>query len=160
QRELVEKVGGFRPGYEGSQDHDLILRCVDGAEPHQITHIPRVLYHWRASAASTALSAANKTYAMDSGLRAVRDAVQKRDPAALVTAGPLPFSYRLRNATPSPAPRVDLIIPTRDNLHHLRACVSSILERTEYTPLSLLIVDNGSEQPEVLRYLSELSTNE
>lgn len=86
--ELVRAVGGFREGYEGSQDHDLALRCVEQLAPHQVVHIPRVLYHWRVHAASTASGNEAKPYAMDAGLRAVRDHVMRLGLRATVQPHP------------------------------------------------------------------------
>lgn len=71
--QLVREVGGFRVGYEGSQDHDLVLRCIERLRPDQVVHIPRVLYHWRVHQNSTASGQDAKPYALDAGLRAVQD---------------------------------------------------------------------------------------
>lgn len=157
QRELVTTAGGFRPGYEGSQDHDLALRCTSSLTAHQIHHIPRILYHWRAAPGSTARTSANKSYAAEAGRRAVREAVAKRDPHATVEPGPVPFSYRVRYSLPSPPPCVELIVPSRDNVLLLRACVSSLLEQTRYPGMSITIVDNGSVKQDTLAYLREIS---
>src|SRR5690606_22297149 len=69
--DLVRAVGGFRKGFEGSQDHDLILRCSERLRPEQVRHVPKVLYHWRAIPGSTALSREAKDYASSAGARAV-----------------------------------------------------------------------------------------
>ena len=92
RRDLLERAGGFRAGLEGSQDHDLLLRCTDLVEPHRIRHIPRVLYHWRSHAGSTASEAGleGKPYAWDAGARAIGEHLTRRGIAATVrpTAGP------------------------------------------------------------------------
>ena len=77
RRSLLQEVGGFRVGYEGSQDHDLALRCIERLTPSQIVHIPRVLYHWRVHQHSTASGQAAKPYALDAGARAVQDHLQR-----------------------------------------------------------------------------------
>src|SRR5262249_24286317 len=73
RRSLVEKVGGFRIGFEGSQDHDLVLRCAELSGPERVRHIARVLYHWRAIPGSTAANANTKPYAWDAGARGVQE---------------------------------------------------------------------------------------
>ena len=74
---LVRAAGGFREGFEGSQDHDLLLRCLPHLKPGQIVHVPRVLYHWRAARGSTAQASAAKSYTTQAGLKALRDHVIK-----------------------------------------------------------------------------------
>ena len=88
RRELVLGVGGFRVGYEGSQDHDLALRCVDRLRADQVVHIPRVLYHWRVHEHSTASGIEAKPYALDAGLRAVQDHLQRVGVTAQVQPHP------------------------------------------------------------------------
>ena len=78
------RVGGFRVGYEGSQDHDLVLRCAELTTPDRIRHIPRVLYHWRARAGSTATDVETKPYARQAGARALQDALERRGIAGTV----------------------------------------------------------------------------
>src|SRR5690606_30455310 len=73
----VRQVGGFREGFEGSQDHDLVLRFTRGLDDKQIVHIPEVLYHWRSVEGSTAMSSGEKTYTTEAGLRAVAEVFAK-----------------------------------------------------------------------------------
>jgi hypothetical protein len=89
RRSLLQAVGGFRLGYEGSQDHDLALRCVEQLQPSQVVHIPRVLYHWRVHQNSTASGQAAKPYALNAGVRAVQDHLQRCGIAARVQPHPL-----------------------------------------------------------------------
>jgi GT2 family glycosyltransferase len=153
--DLVRDVGGFRAGLEGSQDHDLVLRCIERLRPAQIRHIPRILYHWRAVEGSTALSRDAKDYAADAGLRAVGDHLQRV--GARAVASPLPHGhYRVSWQLADPAPRISIIIPTRDRAALLRACVESILDRTAYDDYEIVVIDNQSSEPEALQYLEEL----
>ena len=97
RRDLLEAVGGFRVGFEGSQDYDLALRVIERLAPAQVKHIPRVLYHWRAIAGSTALASGEKNYAAGAGRLAVAEHLQRRGLAAEV--GPAlryPHEFRLR----------------------------------------------------------------
>ncbi|QSX79651.1 glycosyltransferase family 2 protein [Agrilutibacter solisilvae] len=156
---LAREVGGFRVGFEGSQDHDLILRCSERLDPSRIHHVPKVLYHWRAIEGSTALERDAKDYAADAGLRAVDEHLQRI--GADAAAEPMPHGhYRVRWNVPEPAPRVAILIPTRDRVELLRTCVESVLERTRYPALELIVVDNRSSDPEALAYLDELRARE
>jgi glycosyltransferase involved in cell wall biosynthesis len=62
--DLVRAIGGFRLGFEGAQDHDLALRCTEKLARHQIIYVPKILYHWRIHANSTAASRRAKPYAL------------------------------------------------------------------------------------------------
>lgn len=153
---LVREVGGFRKGLEGAQDWDLALRCVERITPEQIVHIPRVLYHWRAIQGSTALAAGEKNYAVVAGRRAVEEHLQRTGQAGEVSI--LPASMmRVKRPLPVPAPKVSLVIPTRDRVDLLRMCVDSILERSTYPDYEILVVDNGSVEPETLEYFAGIS---
>ena len=155
-RELVAEVGGFREGFEGSQDHDLALRCLAGLRPEQVHHVPRVLYHWRAIEGSVAMNLDEKPYAVEAGLRAVRERVQRDDPGATVEHGSLGATYRVHFPLPDPAPQVTIVIPTRNGEDVLRRCIDSIRSRTTYAARDILLVDNGSDDPSARRYLAEL----
>ncbi|OZI32042.1 hypothetical protein CAL29_29855 [Bordetella genomosp. 10] len=109
RRALVEEVGGFRKGLEGAQDYDLALRCVERLAPEQIVHVPRVLYHWRMHAASTAVGGQSKPYALPAGERALNEHLKRRGVAA--TAEFQPAGYcQTRYMLPSPPPRVSIVV--------------------------------------------------
>lgn len=155
QAALVRDAGGFRVGFEGSQDYDLTLRCIERIEPAQIHHIPHVLYHWRATAGSAAKFAHAKTYAHDAATRAVREHFDRRGMA--VTVAPDREIYlHARYTLPSSPPLVSIIIPTRDREPILRRCIDSILEKTDYAPLEIVIIDNGSTEPATRDYFASL----
>lgn len=155
--DLVREVGGFRKGYEGSQDHDLALRCIERIDPRkELGHIPRVLYHWRSIPGSTAAGVGEKSYAVDAGVRAITDHLARISRKAEVT--PTEWGqYRVRYALPARPPKVSLIIPTRDKVGLLRACVGSILERTSYPDFEILVMDNQSQEQATLDYFGELA---
>jgi GT2 family glycosyltransferase len=158
RRELVSQVGGFREGYEGSQDHDLALRVSELLQPDQIVHIPYVLYHWRVIPGSTALAGSEKNYAIKAAVRAINDALIRREVSARATESELvPGSVRVRYALPEPTPKVNLIIPTRNGLNLLRTCISSIIEKTHYPEYEIIVIDNGSDDPATLEYLTTLT---
>ncbi|WP_188009154.1 glycosyltransferase family 2 protein [Grimontia hollisae] len=143
QRELVEKVGGFREGYEGSQDYDLLLRCLEHCKPEEVVHIPYVLYHWRAVPGSTAFAESEKGYAQDAGLRALQDHLGPK--GVSVELGKLPNTYRARWPIPAKAPLVSIIIPTRNGKALVERCVTSLYEKNDYPHFEVLLVDNQSD---------------
>jgi len=151
---LIRKVGGFRVGFEGSQDYDLVLRCTLETSAEKIHHIPRVLYHWRAHADSSARIPGNKNYAHLAGLRALQDHLSET--GAIAEDGPYPGTYHVRYPIPSPPPLVSLIIPTRDRVDVLRACIESIRARTHYPNWEILLIDNQSRERATRDYFAEL----
>ncbi|HZP60931.1 MAG TPA: glycosyltransferase family 2 protein, partial [Opitutaceae bacterium] len=152
---ILREIGGFRTGYEGAQDWDLAMRVVERSAPDRIRHIPRILYHWRAISGSTAMHIDQKTYSVTAAERLLRDHFSRINVKAELT--PVPGDYwRVRYALPRPAPRVTLIIPTRNRLNVLRPCIVSILEKTAYPNYEILVVDNDSDESETRVYLEEL----
>jgi O-antigen biosynthesis protein len=152
---LLREVGGFQIGFEGAQDHDLALRCIERVAPAQIHHIARVLYHWRMHASSTAHHTDAKPYAMVAGVRAINEHMARRGVDA--KAEYLVEGYRLRYALPLILPLVSLIIPTRNGLRLLRQCVESILAKTTYANYEIIIIDNGSDDQATLCYMGDLA---
>ncbi|MHB1676688.1 MAG: glycosyltransferase [Sulfuriferula sp.] len=155
--ELLKQMGGFRPGFEGAQDYDLALRCIEHIATNQIHHIPRVLYHWRMHPESTVPPVAAKPYAVQAGVRALNEHYQRRKISA--QAELMHHGYRVHYTLPEKPPLVSLIIPTRNGLQLIRQCVDSILEKTTYPNYEILIVDNGSDDSATLQYLSNLAAN-
>lgn len=154
---LIRKVGGFRTGYEGAQDYDLLLRCVSEVRSNtEILHIPKILYHWRALDGSTALSVNQKSYAHGAGEAALADYVKRNQIDGVVTAGPVETSYRIKRNL-SYEPKVSIIIPTKDMVDLLRLCIQSIEEKTSYSNYEIVVVDNGSTKAETHNYFSEIS---
>ncbi len=152
----VMELEGWRIGYEGSQDYDLLCRLIERIPTDAVVHVPKVLYHWRAVAGSTARAVGEKSYAYDAGLKALKDHVRRAGINADVReVGGFPF-YHLTYRLPEEPPLVSLIIPTRDSVDLLRMAVTSIREKTAYPNVEFVIVDNGSEDPATLAYLEEL----
>ena len=154
RRTLLQQAGGLRKGFEGAQDHDLVLRCMDLVNRSEIRHIPEVLYHWREISGSTAMGLNEKPYAQTAGRRAIEEHLKRRRLKARVLEHGY---YRVKFSLPEQPPLISLIIPTRDGLKLLKTCVESILDKTEYTPFELLIVDNQSKDPGTLSYLRGLA---
>lgn len=158
QAALVREAGGFRKGLEGSQDHDLTLRCVERLKPGEIGHVPKVLYHWRMVEGSTSRGAAEKNYAATAGCRAIAEHLQRSGIEASVDITMQGY-YQVRYALPEPVPLVSLIIPTRDKVELLRMCIESILGKTEYENYEILVIDNQSQEQSTLDYLASLEAS-
>jgi glycosyltransferase involved in cell wall biosynthesis len=154
--DLLREIEGFREGFEGSQDYDLVLRCVERLRPEQIRHIPRILYHWRMISGSLAAVVDAKPYARDAARRAIADHAKRCDMPGTVTACPENNeSHRFIHALPGPAPLASIIIPTRDRMELLRRCVESIRTATDYRPFEIIVVDNGSVEEETKTFLRQ-----
>ncbi|MDM0108316.1 glycosyltransferase [Variovorax sp. J22R24] len=153
--DLVREVGGFRIGLEGSQDWDLVLRCVERVEARQVRHVPRVLYHWRVHSESTAGSMDAKPYAAVAGERALNEHLARTGVRA--AAEHIGFGYRIRYALPEALPLVSLIIPTRDAATAIRRCLDSILQKTAYPNYEIVVVDRGSTDSNALACLQSVA---
>ena len=149
-------LGGLREDLDGAQDHDLVLRATRQAGPARVKHVPFVLYHWRQNAASeSTFTATRLSEATALSRRAVAEHVGS---SAQVVADPTaPLWNRVVWPLPDPAPGVTVVIPTRDRADLLRACVDGLLRRTDYPDVRVIVVDNGSREPETHDYFSELA---
>ena len=157
-RDLVNAVGGFREGLEGSQDWDLALRCSERLNQAQIGHVPRVLYHWRAIAGSTAQGVDQKSYAHDAGRRAVSDHFSRQGIAAsVIEIDGVWGAFRVQYPLPDPPPLISIVIPTRDRIDLLKQCVDSILKRTTYQHYEVVIVNNQSVEQGSLDYFASFA---
>ena len=135
---MLRELGWFRAGYDGSQDYDLALRLA--ARSSAIRHIPRVLYHWRQHADSTALHPAAKPYTQAAGLRALGEAVAQRDPQATVTAGAFPNTYRVHWSIPANL-RASLIVCSR-NATLMQRWLESVAKHTAYPHREIVVVQH------------------
>lgn len=156
RRSIVRELGGFRTGYDGAQDYDLFLRA--STITSQIAHIPKILYHWRDHATSTATDVSRKEYADASGIAALRDFLKSRNIHAVVEPGIVRTNYIVRYPLAG-MPLVTIIIPFRDKIDLLRKCVDSILTKTTYDEYELVLISNKSSEPETFEYLDTLGKN-
>ncbi len=151
--DLSKKMGGFKKGYEGAQDHDFVLRYSELVKEDTIYHIPKILYHWRAIQGSTALGMNEKDYASQRGLMAVKDALARRKRDAVVTlgrhAGLYDISYKILGN-----PLVSIIIPTKNGYEDVKKCIDSIIEKSNYTNFEIILADNGSDDPRMTELYS------
>jgi glycosyltransferase involved in cell wall biosynthesis/SAM-dependent methyltransferase len=153
-RAIMEEIGGFREGFNGAQDYDLALRFIERIDESAIRHIPRVLYHWRAHAGSTAGSADAKPYAMLAGERAINDHFARLGVKGRVEL--IGHGYRPHYELPDPPPLVSIVIPTRNAHELVRQCLESIRARTDYPHYEVVLVDNGSDDPVSVDYFAGL----
>lgn len=158
RREVVQRVGGFREGYDGSQDYDLFLRVTEVLDEREIAHIPKVLYHWRIIPGSAADTIEAKPYAIVAAKLALTDAMRRREIRASVVDGIFLGSYRVRYDIMD-NPGISIIIPTSDKVNVLKACIESILTRTQYQNYEIIIVDNLSREQKTFDYYRELEAN-
>ncbi len=150
RRTVVMQVGGFQADYPGGEEYDLTLRVIERIKANEIYHIPKVLYHQRESSLNpTAATVACQV--LQAHFQRVQQSVQVRE----AMGGHTRVLYPL----PDPPPLVSLIIPTRDKLDLLRGTVEGVLTQTDYQPLEIIILDNGSVEPATLSYLKQLETD-
>ena len=142
RRSLVEAIGGFRPGYEGSQDYDLALRFTEKTD--HVFHIPKILYHWRMHAASAASHTAVKPYAHQAAEKALREALQRRGTPGEVVDSPTCLGHHIVRYPIESYKLVSIIIPTKDLSHVLNQCLQSIFSQTTYPNYEVIVIDNGS----------------
>jgi O-antigen biosynthesis protein len=158
---LVREVDGFRPGYDGSQDHDLALRVTERAR--KVVHVPQVLYHWRVVPGSAAGDSEAKPYAWDAGRRAVQDQLDRLGLAGTVDFGQRPGTYTITRSL-DPDTRISVVIPTRgdegvvwgNRRHFVVEAVRSVLEKGGWDNLEIVVVFDAGTPDEVLDALVDL----
>ncbi|WP_158505868.1 glycosyltransferase family 2 protein [Geminocystis sp. NIES-3708] len=155
---LVNEIGGLREGFEGAQDYDLALRCIELLAADQIIHIPYVLYHWRMSNTSTSFTLKAKPYAATAAIKSVSDYLKRNNlPGRVVPHPELEGMNRIEpEFSSSSLPLVSIIIPTRNRLDLLKPCLDSIYSMTTYPSYEIIIVDNASTDPETKEFLTHL----
>lgn len=138
RRSLLETIGGVREGFDGAQDHDLLLRASEHTTGARIRHVPQVLYHWRAIQGSAAQDVAYKPRAWEAGRRAIAEHLQRRGIAAEVHRTFEQY-YQVVYPVPDPAPLVSIIIPTTGRPDLIGMCLSSLLAETRYPNYEVLV---------------------
>jgi GT2 family glycosyltransferase len=151
RRTLLEAIGGFRVGFEGSQDYDLVLRFTELTA--NIEHVPKVLYHWRVHDLSAASGTAVKPYAYISAQKALTEALARRgEPGRVFHVKNSPGLYTVRYDLRSPG-LVSIVIPSRDRPEDLERCLTSIFATSTFVNLEVVLVDNGTTDPGALRVI-------
>lgn len=153
--EIIKGIGGFDSRYDGAQDYDLMFRCIEKSK--SIHHIPKILYHWRMHAASTAENPESKLYCYDAGKRAIEDHYKRIGVEATVELMPKPLwgMYKTTYSTKN-NPLVSIIIPNMEHKDILKTCVDSLYNVNTYKNFELIIVENNSTSKEIFDYYQEL----
>lgn len=156
RKKVIDEIGGFRLGYEGSQDYDLVLRCMEFTDSNKIAHISKILYHWRKVPGSIASDPIAKNCVnIISAKTALNDTLVRKNIRGKVEDGKWLSSYRIRREIFG-NPKVSIIIPTRDRVKILKNCIDSIKQKTTYENYELILVDNNSIETETIKYINEL----
>ena len=147
---MEESGGGFRKEYDGAQDHELFLRLSEKAK--NIQHIPKVLYYWRAHQLSTASKVEAKPYALEAGKNAVIHHLERLglDGEVYCVKGQgtvYRVSYKIKDN-----PLVSILIPNKDHIDDLDKCITSILEKSTYQNIEIIIIENNSEKEGTFSY--------
>ncbi len=159
RRDMLNAIGGFRAGYDGSQDYDLILRFTEKTSPEKIAHISKILYHWRKIPGSAAATTDAKNYAYVSAKKALQDYLERNEISGEVLDGHFTGSYRVRRNIVH-AEKVSIIIPFRDQVQLLRNCMESIRNKTDYPNYEILLVNNQSREPSTIEYLEQIQQSD
>ena len=153
RKSLTGETGMLRSEFDGAQDFDFILRCCEKAK--KITHIPKVLYHWRCHMDSTAADPSSKAYAYEAGRKAIREHYQRMGIDAKVDMTERPGWYRSHIKIQG-NPMVSIIIPNKDHTDDLELCLFSMSRKSTYRNYEILIVENNSEKEETFEYYKKL----
>ncbi len=152
---LLEKSGLFRPEYDGSQDHDMILRLTEEAK--NVQHIPKILYYWRSHPASVAADINAKTYAIDAAKRAVHDHMRDYYGIEVEVESTRAFPTIFQVKYPiNGQPLISIVIPNKDHVEDLRRCIGSILEKSTWKQVEIIVVENNSQEQSIRNYYREL----
>ena len=157
RKQIFEQIGGLRIGFEGSQDYDFALRATEISR--HVAHLPLVLYHWRTAPGSTAISGAAKPASFAAGQKSIQDALNRRKINGNVAQHAWAIKENLgifAQDFPDSGPSVTVIIPTKNQLKLLKACLDS-LENTTYKNYQIAVIDNESDDPKTLEYLKQLT---
>ena len=153
--DLLKKTGLFRSEYDGSQDHDMILRLTEEAK--NVQHIAKILYYWRSHPQSVAADIGAKTYAIDAAKRAVHD--HMRDyygiEVEVESTRAFPTIFQIKYPITG-TPLVSIVIPNKDHVEDLRRCIQSIVNKSTWTNYEIIVVENNSKEQSIFDYYKEL----
>lgn len=155
KRELLDRVGLLRPEYNGSQDYDFLLRCTEHTESENIRHIPKILYHWRSHEGSTAGNPDDKPYAVIAGEKALEGHYERLGIKASVEYTGCPVVFRTHFEIQD-NPKVSILIPNKDHTEDLDKCITSIMEKSTWKNIQIVVIENNSEKAETFQYYEKL----
>ena len=155
ERDYLFRIGLSEEEVSGAQDYDLTLRAYEGGG--EFCHVPRVLYHWRIHSGSTSGgSVGGKPYAEEAGRVALQKHFDRLNIAANVETTDHLFVYRVKYTLPDPSPFVSIIIPSKDHIDVLDACIASIINKTMYTNYEIVVVENNSKDAQTFKYYERI----
>lgn len=158
KKDLLEGMELFRKQYDGSQDHDMILRLTDKAK--NVVHVPKLLYYWRSHAGSVASGIDAKPYVVEAARGAVADHLRTHGYEHFKITSTRAFetifkiSYEIKGE-----PKISIVIANKDHVEDLRRCISSIREKSTYENYEIVVVENNSETEEIFAYYKELTND-
>ncbi len=157
-KKLLEGTELYRTKFDGSQDHDMILRLTDRAK--NVVHVPRLLYYWRQHAGSVSSGVQAKPYVVESARGAVADHLRRHGFSNFKITSTRAFetifkiTYEIIGE-----PKISIIIPNKDHVEDLKRCITSIIEKSTYDNYEIIVVENNSETREIFAYYEELANN-
>ena len=157
-KKLLEGTELYRTKFDGSQDHDMILRLTDKAR--NVVHVPKLLYYWRQHAGSVSSGVEAKPYVVESARGAVADHLRRHGFANFKITSTRAFetifkiTYEIIGE-----PKISIVIPNKDHVEDLRRCITSIIEKSTYDNYEIIVVENNSETREIFAYYEELANN-
>ena len=149
QKALWDAVGGERPEYDGSQDHDLFLRLIE--QVGGAAHVPQVLYYWRVHAGSTSGGTEAKPYVAAAAKKALADHLARTGRTGTVEDGLFPSTYRVKWDIEGD-PKVSILIPNKDHTDDLEKCLQSIWKKTTWDNYEIIVIENNSTDPATFAY--------
>lgn len=158
-RKLLDGTELFRPRFDGSQDHDMILRLTDRAQ--KVVHVPKLMYYWRSHPGSTAADISAKPYAIEAAKGAVADHLKRHGFEHFQISSTRAFDtiFKIRYQILG-SPKISIVIANKDHKEDLKRCITSIFEKSTYENYEIIIVENNSNQQEIFDYYDELKENE
>lgn len=151
KRDLLQGTELFRSQFDGSQDHDMILRLTDAAQ--NVVHVPKLLYYWRCHATSVASNIEAKPYAIEAARGAVAENLRSHGFKNFQITSTRAFEtiFKIRYQIIG-SPRISIVIPNKDHVEDLKRCISSIEEKSTYDNYEIVVVENNSETKEIKDY--------
>lgn len=155
RKSVAEAAGGWDSAFDGAQDYDFILRCIEQSK--RVAHVQKVLYHWRSHNASTAKKQENKKYAFDAGVEALNMHYKRVGIPATAENGAVAGWY-VSHYSLTEMPLVSVLIPNKDHKEDLDTCIRSIKEKCTYKNVEIIVIENNSTKPETFEYYQELES--
>ncbi|MBQ8945613.1 MAG: glycosyltransferase family 2 protein [Lachnospiraceae bacterium] len=158
-RDLLEGMELFRSEFDGSQDHDMILRLTSRAR--HVVHVPKLMYYWRSHKASVARDIGAKSYAIDAAKGAVADHLRScgYENFEITSTRAFETIFRIRYEIQGD-PKVSIVIPNKDHTEDLTRCINSIIEKSTYDNYEIIVVENNSVTDEIFEYYKKLEASD